>query len=681
MTPSSSVPSSAMPTTSSSPSSAFDSPSEMIAMPDRAYLELLAQQYPSVRAVSKAIIDLRSRLDLPKETEHFLSDIHGEYEAFRHLLRNGSGSVRRKVEQTFGYTLSQEEMSDLCTLIYYPERKLPRMLKTVSDAREWCRTALYRLIRVARVVAAKYTRADVRRHLPKDLTELLEELLLEQEEAENKKGYYQGMIEAILDTGRAPDIITILARLIQRLAVARLHILGDIFDRGPFAHRILDTLIEYDDVDITWGNHDILWMGAAAGHEACIANVVRICLRYANVETLENGYGISLLPLASFALETYGDDPCSRFQPAWPETRNISETEKQMIARMHKAIVIIQFKLEAAVIRRRPHYRMENRLLLDKIDFSTGTVTIEGKRYPLLDTHLPTVNPQDPYVLTAGEEAVTEKLRLDFLGSEALQRHVRFLFSKGSMYRIHNGDLLYHGCIAMNEDGTFRGFEVEGQSFTGKRFMDRLDRLARQGYFAVDNLAAKLYGMDAMWYLWCGDHSPLYGKDKMATFERYFLADPQTHKETQNPYYHYHDREETVRTILTEFGLDPDRGHIINGHVPVKVKKGERPVKANGRLIVIDGGFCRAYQKETGIAGYTLVSNADGLLLAAHKPFQSAEDVIEKGVDMESTTITLERAPGRRRIRDTDRGREMEHTLIDLSLLLSAYRQGILHER
>lgn len=645
------------------------------------YLNLLAKQYPSIEAASTAIIDLSAQLKLPKGTEHFLSDVHGEYEAFQHVLKNGAGSIWRKIEELFANSLTGQEQRNLATLIYYPEQKLPIMLQEVPNQEEWCRLMLLRLIKLARMLTGKYQRATVRQYLPVAEAHMIEELMYEEDSTEFKSGYYQSIIETIVATGSSQIFITNLAKLIQRLAISRLHIIGDIFDRGYGAHQIMDTLIDFHEVDIQWGNHDILWMGAAAGSEACLSNVVRISLRYANIETLENGYGISLLPLVSFALETYKDDPCTCFYPKVMEKGDYTQPELDLLAKLHKAITIIQFKVEAQLISRRPHYRMGDRILLDQVDYTAGTIKLDGKEYPLKDTHFPTIDPTNPFALSEGERLVMEKLKLSFVNSAKLQQHTRYLYSKGSIYRIHNGNLLYHGCISMNEDGSFRAFDVDGQAFRGKEFLDRVDRLARQGYFAKDNPDQKQYGMDAMWYLWCGAQSPLFGKEKMATFECYFLDDPVTHKEKRNPYYTMHDKEETVLKILAEFGIDPAHGHIINGHMPVKVKKGEQPVKAGGKLIVIDGGFSKAYQKETGIAGYTLISNSQGLLLAAHHPFESMWKAVLEEVDIDSETEIIERYPKRMRIEDTDRGREIQEHIAALEELLAAYRAGYIKER
>ena len=470
-----------------------------------------------------------------------------------------------------------------------------------------------------------------------------------------------------------------MAKLIQRLAIARLHVIGDVYDRGPGAHLIMDKLVAYHSVDVQWGNHDILWMGAAAGSDACLANVIRICLRYANMETLENGYAVSLLPLASFAMETYADDPCELFYPK-DSAEEYTQNERQLMAKMHKAIAIIQFKLEAQIIQRRRQFVMEDRLLLDKVNFDKGTICLEGQEYPLLDAHFPTVDPQNPYELTEKEQLLLERLRLSFANSERLQRHVRFLYSKGSLYLIYNGNLLYHGCIAMKSDGSFASIRADGKTYRAKSFMDRLDRLARQAYFAADQ-EHKLYGLDAMWYLWSGPRSPLFGKEKMATFERYFIADPATHAEGKNAYYDLRDQPETAVKILREFGLDPQNARIINGHVPVQVKKGESPVKANGRLVVIDGGFSKAYQSKTGIAGYTLIHNSYGFLLASHAPFESTQKAIEEELDIYSKTEILEANYHRIRVRDTDEGRQIQAKIHQLDALLEAYREGVIKEQ
>ncbi|MGD8747370.1 MAG: fructose-1,6-bisphosphatase [Balneolaceae bacterium] len=643
------------------------------------YLELLAKQYPSIRAASTEIINLSAIMELPKGTEHFISDIHGEYEAFLHVLRNGSGSIKRRIEEIFKDTLSEQERRNLATLIYYPEQKMSVIIKEIPDPDSWYQKTLFRLIKLCRVFSSKYTRNKVRKALPKDFSYIIEELLHEQESIKNRQQYYNSIINSIIDTNRAEVFITALAHLIQRLTISRLHVIGDVYDRGPGAHIIMDELMKHHAVDFQWGNHDIVWMGAAAGSDACIANVIRVSLRYANMETIENGYAISMLPLISLAVDVYGDDPCEQFRPKEVD-EEFTEHEQLIMARMQKAISIIQLKLEGQIIQRRPQYHMENRLLLDKIDYDSGTINMEGKTFPLIDTHFPTIDPSHPYALSEREKNVMEKLRLSFKNSERLQKHVRFLFSKGSMYLTYNNNLLYHGCIPMTKDGRLRHFFLEGKDHSPREFMNRLERLARQGYFASDNPEAKQYGMDTMWYLWSGSQSPLFGKHKMATFERYFIEDSSTHTEEMNPYYDYRTDGKVIEQILKEFGINPETGHIINGHVPVKVTKGESPVKAGGKLLVIDGGFAKAYQDKTGIAGYTLIFNSYGLVLAAHQPFESTQKAIEEEMDIHSKTRVLEENTKRLRVRNTDNGKQIQQKIDDLNHLLEAYRSGLIKE-
>ncbi len=649
---------------------------------DLRYLELLARQFPTIQAASTEIINLSAILHLPKGTEHFLSDIHGEHEPFLHVLRNGSGTVSRRIEEVFQSTLLERERRELATLIYYPEQMLTRKLDRINAeaVADWYRVTLFRLVQVCRVISSKYTRSKVRKALPKEFAYILEELLHEQESIENKHEYYQSIIDTIISTGRARGFIVAMAELIQRLAIDHLHIIGDVYDRGPGAHIIMDALMAYHSVDFQWGNHDIVWMGAAAGSEACIANVIRICLRYANMETLEGGYGISLLPLATLAMQVYGDDPCQQFKVKASAGEEYTENELRLLARMHKAIAIIQLKLEGQIIQRRPEYQMADRLLLGKIHWDTGVVWVDDHPHPLNDTFFPTVDPDDPYALTDDERSVVQRLTYGFGDNEKLQAHVRFLYTVGSMYRAYNGNLLYHGCIPMENNGEFAALEIDGQFYRGQALLDRVERLVRQAYFASDP-SQQQYGQDMMWYLWTGAQSPLFGKQKMATFERYFVDDKTTHEEKRNPYYDFRDRPETVRRIIEEFGLDPERSHIINGHVPVKVRKGENPVKAGGRLLVIDGGFSKAYQGQTGIAGYTLIFNSYGLLLASHQPFESVEQILEGGRGPYSKTEILETNTTRIRVRDTDLGRTIEHQIEDLRALLEAYRSGLIKER
>ncbi|MEX0771546.1 MAG: fructose-1,6-bisphosphatase [Balneolales bacterium] len=643
------------------------------------YLGLLAEQYPSIRTASTEIINLSAILELPKGTEHFVSDVHGEYESFLHVLRNGSGSIKRSIDEIFQDTLSERRKRNLATLIYYPRQKLPLILQEIDNTEEWYRITLSRLIRICRVASSKYTRNKVRKALPEDFAYIIEELLHQQESITNRQGYYSSIIDAIINTDRAEAFIIALARLIQRLSIAQLHVIGDVYDRGPGAHIIMDKLLSYHSVDFQWGNHDVLWMGAAAGSEACITNVIRVSLRYANMETLENGYAITMLPLISLAVDVYGNDPCEQFRPK-QVADSFTTNEQELMARMHKAITVIQLKLEGQIVQRRPQFQMEDRRILDKIDYEQGTIHIDGKSYPLKDSHFPTIDPASPYELTGQEKDVMKKISLSFVNSERLQAHTRFLFSKGSMYLTFNGNLLYHGCIPMTPRGELRHFTFDGVDHSPKAFMDRLERLARQGYFTTGDSEEKEYGQDTMWYLWSGAQSPLFGKSKMATFERYFIENKVIQEEEMNPYYDYRTNQEVVEKILEEFGLDPKTGHVINGHVPVKVKRGESPLKAGGKLLVIDGGFAKAYQSQTGIAGYTLIFNSYGLLLTSHQPFESTQKAIEEELDIHSETQILEQNDKRIRVRDTDIGREMKQRIDDLEQLLVAYRTGLIKE-
>ena len=649
----------------------------MESLPDHMrFLNHLAKAYPSLEAVAEAIINLQAQLNLPKGTEHFISDIHGEFEAFCQVVSHASGSIKRRIAEIFGDTLSDEEKVNLGALIYSPEKILAIMLSVVDDNERWYRETLLRLIRVMRAVASKYPRHKVRKLIGGRFERLVEELLYEQEQLADKCDYYQGLIETIINTGHARALIVVMAKSIQCLAIDHLHVVGDIYDRGPGAHLIVDRLMAYHSVDIQWGNHDILWMGAAGGSEACIANVIRISLRHRNMETLEKGYAVSLLPLASFAIETYADDPCELFMPQGFNRLDDSAAELRLMARMHKAIAIIQFKLEAQIIGRHPEYGLENRLLLDKIDLEQGTVNIDRHTYHLLNTRFQTVSPQEPYALTDSEKRVVERLKSAFLTSEKLQQHVRFLFAKGSIYKTYNGNLLYHGCIPMKDDGSFKSLHLNQMKSAGKTLMDKFDGLARQGFFTTDDPQNKQEGLDAMWYLWCGAFSPLFGKEKMTTFEQYFIEDRMTHKEPRNIYYTLRDDEVTVRQILQAFGLDPDTGHIVNGHVPVIVKKKERPLKAGGKLIVIDGGFSPVYQKKTGIAGYTLVYNSWGLLLATHQRSQPNRIADMDIHDISCTTEIIEGRHHRIRIKDTDLGQEIQLRIEELTALHNAYRKG-----
>lgn len=650
---------------------------------DLKYLKLLSNQYPTIAEACTEIINLQAILNLPKGTEHFLTDIHGEYEPFIHVLKNASGVIKRKINDIFGNSLRKKDIKSLATLIYYPEQKLELMLKDESNIEDWYKITLYRLIEICRYVSSKYTRSKVRKALPKDFAYIIEELLHEQPDRLDKEEYYSEIIMTIIRIGRANEFITAISKLIQRLVVDRLHIVGDIFDRGPGADIVMDTLMNYHSVDIQWGNHDILWMGAAAGSEACIATVLRICARYANLDTIEDGYGINLLPLATFALEFYKNDDCLNFKPKIESDKNYSEKDIKLIAQMHKAIAIIQFKLEGEIIKRRSHFNMEDRLLLEKINYGECTIDLEGKNYKLKDIHFPTIDPKNPYELTIEERELMEKLKSSFLNSEKLQKHISFLFAKGSMYLNYNSNLLYHGCIPLNEDGSLKKVKIgaTGREYKGKELLDRFEILAREGYFYKNNPEAKLYGMDVIWYLWTGTDSPLFGKNKMTTFERYFIAEEETHVEKKNPYFKYRDDEKMCASILKEFGLNPESAHIINGHIPVKSKKGESPIKAKGKLLVIDGGFSRAYQGQTGIAGYTLIYNSYGLVLVSHEPFESTQKAIEEEKDILSTTVVLEQEVERKRVGDTDIGIELKQQIRALEMLLEAYRKGLIKEQ
>ena len=661
-----------------------DSNDDAIRMLDeeKRYLTLLSKQYPTIASACTEIINLQAILNLPKGTEHFLSDIHGEYESFNHVLRNGSGNIKRKINEVYGDIMSEKEIKSLATLIYYPEQKLEIIHKQEEDMDDWYRITIYRLVVICRKAAFKYTRMKVRKALPKEFAYIIEELMHKGPE-EDKEEYYSEIINTIIKIGRADEFIIAMAKLIQRLVIDRLHIVGDIFDRGPGADKVMDTLMNYHTVDMQWGNHDVLWMAAASGSEASIATVIRICARYANLDTIEDGYGINMLPLATFALEHYGDDECIQFKPKVESDIVYSDKDLKLIAKMHKAIAIIQFKLEGHIIKRRPHFKMEDRLLLEKINYEEGTINLYGKTYPLNDRNFPTIDPKNPYALTKEEEELVEKLKSSFLNSEKLQKHIRFMLTNGSMYLKFNSNLLYHGCIPVHEDGTFKKVKIgsSGKAYSGKAYFDRLEILVREGYFHKTNPEAKQYGMDITWYQWTGPDSPLFGKDRMTTFERYFIDDKKTHKENKSPYFKLEDNEEMCRRIFKEFGLNPECSHIINGHVPVKSKSGESPIKANGKLIVIDGGFSRAYQSTTGIAGYTLIYNSYGLLLVSHDPFESTQKAIEEEKDIHSTTMVLEKELERKRVKDTDAGEVMKAQIKDLEMLLDAYRLGFIKEQ
>ncbi len=645
---------------------------------NKEYLQLLASQYPTIQSACAKIIYLESYMKLPKLTEHFMSDIHGEHESFLHILRNASGVIKDKIDMIFERTLSERERDTLSTLIYYPEQKLDLIKMNTENIDDWYKITLYRLIEVCRLIASKYTRAHIREMLPETFGGIIDELLhADTDFGSDKEGYYSQSILSIVELGQSDAFIVEIAHLIQNLAIGRLHIIGDIFDRGPRADIILDRLLSYHSVDIQWGNHDVEWMGAAAGSLACIANVIAISTKYCNFDCIEDGYGISLRPLTVFALETYTNDPCSCFIPKNPNSVDISQHDVEFWAKLHKAISIIRFKLEGQIILAHPEFRMENHLMLDKIDYEKGTITIEGKTYELLDKNFPTVDPQDPYKLTAEEEELMHSLKSSFMHSEKLQKHIRFIYAKGSMYLVHNNNLLYHGCIPMTADGEFAEYEIDHKKVSGKELLDRAEQIARVGYFGKAGQPETIYGQDFLWYLWCGVGSPVYGKNKMTSFERYFIADEEAWKEIKDPYYKFVDKRPTCDKILREFGVDPDSfSHIINGHVPVKIKRGESPVKAGGKLLVIDGGLSRAYQKQTGIAGYTLIFNSHGLLLSAHDSFESVKNAVTKDDDMYSSLDVIAMAPTRLLIENTDTGKRMQKRIDDLRALVEAFRKG-----
>ncbi len=642
------------------------------------YLERLAELFPTIAAASTEIINLQAILNLPKGTEHFITDVHGEYEAFNHVLKNGSGSVKRKIDDVFANTMSARDKQTLATLIYYPREKMEKIRETEPNMDDWYKITLYRLIEISKRAASKYTRSKVRKALPKDFSYVIEELITEKQGLADKESYYASIISTIIRIGRAEEFIVALCELIQRLVVDHLHIVGDIYDRGPGPHLIMDKLMEHHSVDIQWGNHDVLWMGAAAGQKCCIANVIRICARYGNLDILEDGYGINLLPLATFAWKKYAKDPCECFKLKGSGADGAQEMELNM--KLHKAISIIQFKIEGQMSKVYPEFGFEKRNFLHKINYEKGTIVIEDKEFTMLDDYFPTIDPADPYALSPEEEEIMERLVSAFQNCEKLQRHMRFLLSKGSLYKIYNSNLLYHGCVPLTEDGNLKEVTIYGKTYKGKALYDFMDSYVRKGFFAIDP-KERAKGRDLMWYIWQGENSPLFAKDKMATFERYFLNEVELHKEHKNPYYTFLENEEVMDRVLMEFGMDTKKSRIINGHVPVKTKNGENPVKCGGKVMVIDGGFSKAYQKETGIAGYTLIYNSYGLILAAHEPFESTEAAIEKERDIHSDSVIINRVVSRKTVGDTDVGNSIRERIADLEELLKAYRSGKIIEK
>ncbi len=649
---------------------------------DIRYLRLLARSFPTIADASTEIINLEAILNLPKGTEHFLSDLHGEDQAFRHVLKNASGAVKRKVNEIFGISMREAEKKELCTLIYYPEEKLELIKGQERDLEDWYQVTLNQLVCVCRNVSSKYTRSKVRKALPREFSYIIQELLHESSVEPNKSAYVDQIICTIISTGRADDFIVAICNLIQRLTIDLLHVIGDIYDRGPGAHLIMDTLCDYHNFDIQWGNHDVLWMGAASGNLGSIANVIRMCLRFGNLSTLEDGYGINLLPLATFAMETYGDDPCALFLPRTKYADSFfDEKTIRLISQMHKAITIIQFKLEGEIIRRRPEFEMDDRMLLHLLNLKTGTLRLGGQEYLLKDTYFPTLDPRDPYRLSIEEEELMRKIKRSFESSEKLRKHMRCLFTHGSMYAVCNSNLLYHASIPMNPDGTFKPVQIMGKSYSGKALLDRVDQLVRTAYFRTGEQEEVDFAHDYVWYLWCGKNSPLFDKSKMATFERLFLDDAETHKEEKGAYYTLRDQESVCDMILDEFQVVGEHRHIVNGHVPVRSNKGENPIKAGGKMLVIDGGFSRPYHLETGIAGYTLVYHSRGFQLVQHEPFESTTKAIEEGLDIKSTTIVVELSSHRQMVKDTDKGAELQSQIKDLEKLLYAYRCGLIKEK
>lgn len=642
------------------------------------YLKRLSESFPTIAAASAEIINLQAILNLPKGTEHFVTDIHGEYEAFAHVLKNGSGAVKRKIDDVYANTMSARDKQTLATLIYYPRQKMELVKMEEDNMDDWYTVMMYRLIEVCKCSASKYTRSKVRKALPKYFGYVIEELITEKPGIVDKESYYTSLIDTIIRIGMAEDVITAFCELIQRLVVDHLHIVGDIYDRGPGPHLIMDELMNYHSVDIQWGNHDVVWMGAAAGQEACIANVIRVCARYGNLDILEDGYGINLIPLATFALSTYKDDACENYKVKGKEDEISQEIDLTM--KMQKAAMIMQLKAEGQVAKRRPDFGFESRIFLHKIDYEKGTVCIDGQEYELKDSYFPTVNPEDPYAYSEEEAEVMERLVSAFVKCEKLQKHMRFLLNKGGLYKIHNSNLLYHGCVPLDEEGNLRDVELYGGTYRGKALYDMLDEHIRKGFFSIDKEEREA-GKDLMWYVWQGENSPLFGKHKMATFERQFLTEKELYKEEKNPYYTLLEKPSVVRRILEDFGLDYSNSHIINGHVPVKVKKGESPVKCNGKVLVIDGGFSKAYQKETGIAGYTLSYNSYGMILSAHEPFESTESAIMNERDIHSERMVVQRMSTRERVKDTDEGERLRAQIEDLEELLKAYRSGKINEK
>ena len=643
-------------------------------MRDLAYLKLMSREYPTLESASSEIVNLMAICGLPKGTEYFFSDLHGEYEAFIHLLRSSSGIIREKIKETFGHIISEEDEIQLANLIYYPDRQIAKLKQEQNYTEDWQRIALYRLVQICKEVSSKYSRSKVRKKMPPEFAYAIDELLHVDYNDDNKKVYYSEIIRSIIDTQMADSFIIALCRLIQNLTIDNLHIIGDIFDRGPRADIIMEELMQFHDVDIQWGNHDISWMGASTGNPACICNVLRIAISYNGFDVLEDGYGINIRPLSMFAAKVYSDDPCERFMPRILDQNIYDAVDPGLAAKMHKAIAVIQFKVEGQIIRRHPEYEMDSRILLTAIDYQRGTVVIEGKEYPMMDMEFPTIDPSDPLKLSEEEEELLHTLTLSFCHSALLHKHIKFLYSNGSMYKCCNSNLLYHGCIPMKEDGSFDEMAVNGKAYKGRALMDFIDKQVKKAYFLPDQDPEKEASRDFMWYLWSGAKSPVFGKDKMTIFEHYFVEDKEASRERMNPYYKLSVQEKYCDMILEEFGLTTTGSHIINGHVPVKIKDGETPIKAGGKLFIIDGGLSKAYQGKTGIAGYTLIFNSRHLALAEHKPFDPKKESTPK-------VSIVEQMRKRIMVADTDDGKELARRIEDLKELVAAYRKGALKER
>lgn len=643
-------------------------------MRDLAYLKLLSREYPNIRAAASDIINLQAICGLPKGTEYFFSDLHGEHEAFIYLLRSSSGIIREKIRETFGHIISEEDEVRLANLIYYPEKMINQIKQANEYTEDWQKTAVYRLVQICRKVSSKYTRSKVRKKMPREFSGVIDELLYVDNTDDNKTEYYSELINTLIDVRVADSFIVVICSLIRSLTIDNLHILGDIFDRGPRPDIILEELMHFHDVDIQWGNHDISWMGAATGNRACICNVLRMALGYNGFDVLEDGYGINLRPLSMFAERVYRDDPCTCFLPQILDKNIYDAVDPKLAAKMHKAIAVLQYKEEGQIIKRHPEYGMEERILLSAIRYDRGTVTIDGKEYPMRDMNFPTVDPADPLRLTDEEEELLHTLELSFRHNARLHEHVRFLYSNGSMYKCCNSNLLYHGCIPMTENREFDGLMVGGKMYRGKELMDFIDTQVKNAYFLPEDAPEKEACRDFMWYLWNGAKSPVFGKDKNRSFEHYFIEDPEVMRETMNPYYQLSEEEETCDMILKEFGLPTKGSHIINGHMPVKIKSGETPIRAGGMLFIIDGGLSKAYQERTGIAGYTLIFNSHHLALAEHKPFDPERERTPK-------VYIVEKMQKRITVADTDEGKELAGRIEDLKELLKAYRSGLLKER